>query len=384
MSRLVWLASVSGIAAVALLIAFRAPAAAGEAASCAPTDTFIPAFCVNVPTSSVRRETSVPLVSLPSHRADVRVEVGVPGSDAAALAAGVDRSVERIEALFGRTYSTRPRILVFASAPSFATGAKDLFGYSPATANYIASTYGGIFDRGTLTIAVNWGAAGSSRMNAAIAHELSHLMVRDITGTRDIPAWLDEGLATVMEQEAPGALAWNADEELTGRAVAASGAVTLAQVESLADFHSAYARLDRALYTFAADAVRTMRDRIGWDGVVSVLASIGRGQSFADAYRVAAGESVAAMEKRLDTSEPAIVVSTVADANGNVSWTLYAGRVSSAVQVSISGGAGYALTFTVRTDALGIYRGSFGSTAAPGTYTVRGAGAAATLVTTTR
>ena len=382
MSRLIWLASVSGIAAVALLIAFRAPAAASDAPSCTPSDSFIPAFCVNVPTSSVRRETTVPLVSLPSQRADVRVEVSVPGSDAAALAAGVDRSVERIEALFGRPFSTRPRVLVFGSAPSFANGAKDLFGYTPETANHVASTYGGIFDRGTLTIAVNWGAAGSSRMNAAIAHELSHLMIHDITGTSAIPAWLDEGLATVIEQDAPGALIWNADEELTGRAVAASGAISLEQIESVADFHTAYARLDRPLYAFAADAVRTMRERIGWDGVLSVLASVGRGQSFADAYRVAAGESVAALERRLRTSPPAMVVSTVADADGNVSWTLYAGRVSSDVPVSISGDAGYIVTFTVRTDAFGIYRGSFGSTATPGAYTVRGAGVAATLVTT--
>ncbi len=382
MSRLVWLASVSGIVAVALLIAFRGQAAAGDAPSCTPSDSFIPAFCVNVPTSPVRRETTVALVSLPSQRADVRVEVSVPGSDAAAVAVGVDRSVERIEALFGRTYSTRPRVLVFGSALSFATGAKDLFGYSPETANFVASTYGGIFDRGTLTIAVNWGAAGSSRMNAAIAHELSHLMIHDITGTNGLPAWLDEGLATVMEQEAPGAFTWNAGEELIGRAVAASGAISLAQLESGADFHSAYAWLDRPLYAFAADAVRVMRERIGWDGVRSVLASVGRGQSFADAYRVVAGESVAALERRLDTSAPAIVASTVADANGNVSWTLYAGPVSSEVQVSISGDAGYLVTFTVKTDVFGIYRGSFGSTATPGAYVVRGAGAAATLVTT--
>jgi hypothetical protein len=88
------------------------------------------------------------------------------------------------------------------------------------------------------------------------------------------------------------------------------------------------------------------------------------------------------MERRLDTSAPAIVASTVADANGNLRWTLYAGRGSADVQVTISEALGYTVTFTVRTDQLGMYRGSFGATAAPGTYTVRGAGAAATLVTT--
>src|SRR2546430_6092235 len=101
MSRIVWLSGLAGIAAIALLIAFRGEAAASDAASCSQIDGFVH-FCLNVPTgSSARRNTTVPLITLPSARADVRVEVTVPGSDAAALAFGVDRSVERVETLFG-------------------------------------------------------------------------------------------------------------------------------------------------------------------------------------------------------------------------------------------------------------------------------------------
>lgn len=39
------------------------------------------------------------------------------------------------------------------------------------------------------------------------------------------------------------------------------------------------------------------------------------------------------------------------------------------------------MTFTVTTDSLGMYRGSFGSTAAAGTYMVRAAGTSATFNT---
>jgi len=389
MSRLVWLLGTVGIAAIALVVIFRGEAAAafrdqaaGGSPTCTSTDSFVPAFCLNVPTSSVRHETTVPLVTLPSQRADVRVEVTVPGSDAAALAVGVDRSVERVEALFGRTFTTRPRVLIFGGVASFATGAKDLFGYSRETADHVANTYGGIFDRPTLTIAVNWGASGTTRMNAAIAHELTHLMIREVTGADSVPAWLDEGVATLVEQEAPGASTWNAEEELVGMAVAASGTVSLAQLESVADFHAAYARLDRPLYAFAADAVRTMRSRVGWPGVVRVLAALGTGESAATAYQAEAGESLAVMERRLDASaSPQIVATTTKDANGNLHWTLYAGRASSDVRVSITGTTDYRVSFTVQTDAFGLYRGSFGSTAAAGTYTVRAGGAAATFAT---
>jgi hypothetical protein len=51
------------------------------------------------------------------------------------------------------------------------------------------------------------------------------------------------------------------------------------------------------------------------------------------------------------------------------------------VTVSVAGPAGYSLTFTVRTDGFGMYRGSFGATAVPGTYMVSAAGAAGPLVT---
>ena len=154
MGRVLWLAG-AGILALTFLVAFRNEAAASDRANCTQVDGFL-SFCLNVPTSTIRRETTIPLVTLPSDRADVRVEVTVPGSDAAAVAADVDRSVERVETLFGRTFSARPRVLLFGTNASFAQGAVELFGYSSDTAAHVARTYGGIFDRPTTTIAINW------------------------------------------------------------------------------------------------------------------------------------------------------------------------------------------------------------------------------------
>ncbi|HZP96514.1 MAG TPA: hypothetical protein VFC31_09295 [Candidatus Limnocylindria bacterium] len=379
MARLAWLAALSATAAIAILVAFRGQAAAQDGATCTRIDGYL-SFCLNVPATGARRETTIPLVSLPTARADVRVETTVPGSDAAALTADVDRSVERVEALFRHAFDPRPRVLLFGTSASFATATRELFGYSAENSAYVASTYGGIFDRGTMTIALNWSSAGSSRMSAAIEHELSHLMIREVTGNAEIPAWLDEGIATAIEQDAAANAPWTQDDVLAGRAVAQTGLVSLAELESVSDFHSAYARIGRPLYGYVAEAVRGLEARIGWDGVLDLLRAANAGAHIDAAYYARAGESLAAVEARLGRRGPEIAVSSFDD-SGNVRWTLLSGTPGADMMVRIDGGPGYRVTFTVRTDALGMYRGSFGSTAAPGLYTVRAAGAEATFST---
>jgi hypothetical protein len=383
MTRILWLAGIAGLAAIVLLVILRGDAAASDdSTGCAPAETFVPAFCLNVPTSTVRRETTVALVSVPSQRADVGIETSVPATDASGLAVGVDRAVERIETLFGHTFSIRPRVLVFGSAPSFAQGARELFGYSRATADNVAASYGGIFDRPTLTIAVNWTASSHGRMNAAIAHELTHLMIRDITRGNTVPTWLDEGLATVIEEDTSGGAIFLGDEQLSGRALAASGATSLSDLDALADWHSAYAAFGRPLYAYAANSVRAMQARIGWDRMLIVLADLGNGTRFDAAYLGEAGESTEALQLRVETqSGPALAV-TNADAMGSIRYTLFAGAANASVEISITSASGYRLTFTVQTDGSGMYRGMFGTTAAPGAYTLSAAGASATFVTT--
>lgn len=377
MARLAWLGGLAAMVAFALLVAFRGEAAANDATSCTQVDGYL-SFCLNVPLSGVRRETSVPLIALPAARADVRVETSVPAADATALTVDVDRSVERVQALFGHPFDPRPRVLLFGTSASFATAAGELFGYSAETSAYVASTYGGIFDRPTLTVALNWSASSPERMGAATRHELGHLMIRELARGRDVPAWLDEGIATLIEEDAPAAVHWGADEALVGYAVGSGRIASLGDLGRVSDFHAAYANVGRPLYAYVATAVRAMEARIGWRGVVATLEAIGAGTSADAAYAALSGESIAALEGRVRDG-PALIV-TAARANG-VEWTLSSGLPNAETVVSISGGEGYEVTFTVRTDALGMYRGSFGGTAAPGVYTVRAAGAVATFST---
>jgi len=103
--------------------------------------------------------------------------------------------------------------------------------------------YGGVVDQGTLTIAVDWRAVGGD-LSGLLAHELVHVMIRDITG-RDapLPAWFEEGLATVVQRE--DALAADTDA-LIAESLLSNGVVTLDQLATLRDWHRTFARELRA------------------------------------------------------------------------------------------------------------------------------------------
>lgn len=371
MKSLLKIAGVVTLALLALMFVLQREASANDGPSCAPTTGLIPQFCVNMPVgTSVRRETTVPLSTVLTERADVRVETGVPVSEVIRLTTSVDSAIARVETVFGRPFTTKPRILVFATRASFTRGTQDLFGYSPETAANVAASYGGVFDRETLTIAVNWQAAAGASLPSLLAHELTHLATREIVGERAVlPAWFEEGLAAEIQAGDAG-IARNT--QAAARSLIANAPRTLDRVTTLTEWHGAYAEIGPALYAVSAETVRAIEARIGRDAMFSLLAEVGRGVRFEDAYQARAGESLGELLTRFTTDlalQPTVSVGTAGDDSGNLTWTLSAFAPNSDVQVRITG-KGYDLAYTVRTDAIGLYRGSFGSTAAPGAYTL--------------
>src|SRR6266545_5193091 len=119
MKNLLKIAGVGTLGLLALVFVFRDQASANDGPTCAPTTGFIPQFCVNVPLgTSGRRETTVPLSTVLTARADVRVETGIPAPEVVRLASSVDNAIARIEGVFDRPFTTKPRILVFATRES--------------------------------------------------------------------------------------------------------------------------------------------------------------------------------------------------------------------------------------------------------------------------
>ena len=371
MKSLLKIAGVSTLALLALVFVFRAQASANDGPSCAPTTGFIPQFCVNVPVgTSVRSETTVPLSTVLTKRADVRVESGIPALEVVRLASSVDIAISHIEEVFGRSFTAKPRILVFATRASFARGTQDLFGYSPETAANVAASYGGVFDPQTLTIAVSWQSSAGSNLPRLLAHELTHLATRETVGQAAVlPAWFEEGLAAQIEAGNAGI---DLDAQLAARSLIASAPRTLDTIATLADWHREYAKLGTALYAVSAEIVDAVDAQMGRGEMFAFLTEIGHGARFEDAFHAYAGEDLDVFLARFTGEaefQPTVAVGIVPDSRGNFRWTLTGFAPNTEVRITISGKS-YDLGYTVRTDGIGMYRGTFGSTAASGSYTV--------------
>jgi hypothetical protein len=202
-------------------------------------------------------------------------------------------------------------------------------------------------------------------------------MVREASATRHLPAWFEEGIATLAERR-PERERWAEQDALVGRAIASLRRATFAQTESLEGWHALFPRVGESLYSYAGQAVKLMRSRIEWRGVLQLLAAVSAGQTLAEGYRATSGETLSALEERLVAVESAIISRP---SESGVEWTLSTGQARAPADVTIVGTSTYTLRFTVTTDDLGIYRGTFGSTAPPGTYLVSASGARAELST---
>jgi hypothetical protein len=365
------IAGVGTLALLALVFVFGAQASANDGPTCAPTTGFVPQFCVNVPMgTSVRHETTVPLSTVLTTRADVRVESGIPAREVVRLASSVDSAISRIEQVFGRSFTAKPRIFVFATRATFTHGTQDLFGYSPETAANVAASYGGVFDPQTLTIAVSWQSSAGSNLPRLLAHELTHLATREMVGLDAVvPAWFEEGLAAEIEAGDSGI---DKEAQLAARSLLANAPRTLDTISTLADWHHEYAKLGNALYAVSAEIVGAMEAQIGRAAMFDLLAEVGRGARFEDAFRAHAGEELEGFLARFTGSvefQPTVAVGTVPDRSGNLRWTLTGFAPNTEVRIAISR-QGYDLGYTIRTDGIGMYRGTFGSTAASGSYTL--------------
>jgi hypothetical protein len=105
---------------------------------------------------------------------------------------------------------------------------------------------------------------------------------------------------------------------------------------------------------------------------MTALAAVGAGASFEDAYAALGAGALQTFVANFDAikeQSAGIAVSDTLNTSGDHGWILYAFPPNSLVTVHING-PGYDLMFTVTADDRGMFRGSFGSTAADGAYTI--------------
>lgn len=128
-----------------------------------------------------------------------------------------------------------------------------------------------------------------SSLEELLRHEVAHVLVARAAGGRPLPRWFHEGVAMIA------GTSWGLDDRsrLTVTMVR-GGEVSLAEVER--QFTGGRSSTVNA-YTIAGSFVNELLRREGDDAVARVLAGVGRGLSFEDAFKEATGATLAQAEQ---------------------------------------------------------------------------------------
>jgi hypothetical protein len=128
-----------------------------------------------------------------------------------------------------------------------------------------------------------------SSLEELLRHEVAHVLVARAAGGRPLPRWFHEGVAMIA------GTSWGLDDRSRLTVTMIGGqAVSLADVERqfTADRGSTF-----EAYAVAGSFVNELLSREGDDAVARVLAGVGRGLSFEDAFRDATGATLADAER---------------------------------------------------------------------------------------
>ena len=246
-------------------------------------------------------------------RSDLRIDASLSRDDTEVVYTTVATDMAAVEAEFQRNFTVRPTIYVFAGTESYTEGFVRIFGYSRATATFVAENSVSFFEPSLRLIAVNWAAVGDRRPVAAIRHELTHLLTLDACSPRCdlVPAWLNEGQARLAEAQVPGGEWRLVRVRYEAASMAATG--TLIPLNTLVSQLSWNALTDWAgyfKYQESARAVELLREDVGGTAPIArVYERLRSGQNLAQAYAALTDRSfndfVAGLPDRMRAAVPA-------------------------------------------------------------------------------
>ena len=199
----------------------------------------------------------------------MRLEVGefftvsFEGPEDAALATQAIESLTRAYWRIGDLFNAYP-----ATSIPVVLYTREQFRDVTRSPQWAAAVYDGI-----IRVPMRGAGEQGEDLDRVLAHEFSHALIRSLA-TRTLPTWLNEGLASVLEQEDLG---WAA------HTVSKAGFVP-----SLARLTPPFARLSGAeaqlAYAASALAARRLLDEAGGAAVGNLLRDLGQGADFEAAF----------------------------------------------------------------------------------------------------
>jgi hypothetical protein len=273
-----------------------------------------------------------------------------------------------VETYFGRTFDDPPTVFLFTSRQSFATALERQFGFSADTAALLARQTGGVTLAGIDAVAINGESVLNAGRTTIFRHELTHVAVHRLSGEA-VPAWLDEGLATLVEERDPYGI-----DRATALSLLANdpGVLTIfgedrSWLQNNTDFGG-------HAYGVAAEAVRVLEEQIGRSAVVPLLQRMGAGTPATAAIEDALKEPLARFVielpgRALADCRQGLFVSA-GRGDGLRIWYAYGFRPQGSAAVAVDG-QGQHYAFRVVTDRYGVYTGTLGTPMAGGSYVLQ-------------
>lgn len=266
--------------------------------------------------------------------ANLLVENGIGSTDLHALYDQVVDDLAAVQDEFAWTLRRQPTIEVFSTTASYRTGLVHEFGYSGATAAFVAENSVAFFEPDLRMILVNWEAVRERRPIAAIRHELTHFVTLEACAPRCdlVPAWLNEGQARLAEATIPGG-GWRlvrvryeaASMVATKTLMPLSTLVTQGQWNALTSWEGYYK------YQEAARATELLRQDIGGARPLALLYErLRRGEDVARAYANLTGRAFESFASGLGSrftdavpAGPAVVMTFGPLADHGLGYLLY-------------------------------------------------------------
>ena len=273
-----------------------------------------------------------------------------------------------VQAYFSRGFGDPPAVFLFTSRQSFANALERLFGFSADTAGFLSRQAGGITLAGIDAIAINGESVLNAGRTTIFRHELTHVAIHRLSGDA-VPAWLDEGLATVVEERDPYGFDRASALSILGND---PGALNFVGAErSWLQYNT---DLGGHGYGVAAEAVRVLEGRIGRAGLVAMFERIGAGTPADAAIADALGEPLAPFlaelpGRALGECRQGLFVSA-ARPDGLRIWYAYGFRPQTGVVVTVNGQDQH-YAFSAVTDRYGVYTGTLGTPMPSGSYVLR-------------
>jgi hypothetical protein len=229
-------------------------------------------------------------------------------------------------------------------------------------------------------VAIDWSQIRDQHPFSTGRHELTHMMIDEIAGQADVPAWLNEGSARLEEFTVSGSKWFETVD--TYRAASLAATDQLFSIDQLTSQTTWNARAFPAgiyQYSEAQGLVQLLRNEIGIAGEIFILESLAAGHTYDEAYAAISGRTTATFASSISPrlralgTSPGIAFAPDSVAGGiatGPTFVLYGWSPNATLGVSIVGLAtGFVNTArSAVADQYGVYWSRLGATWPPDTY----------------